>query len=479
MKFVLFFLLACMAASSCLLRALAEQEADKVPIKLDPANPHYFLFRQKPTVLITSGEHYGAVMNTAFDYHTYLKSLHADGLNLTRVFTGSYREPVWGPGTQNPLAPRSGQYLAPWSRSKSPGYKGGGNKFDLDHWDDAYFQRLKDFVQTAGQNGVVVEVVFFSQMYADDNWHLSPLYSENNVNGIGKGTWQEFASLNDGALVDREDALIHKITEELHTYENVYYELCNEPYSPVGTAKTRDWLDHLAATTEAAESAYPAKHLIAVQDPTTCDSPDISIYNFHYAYGDTWVGAMQGLERFYERNKPLAFDETETVDKATDEQTRRDAWAFLLSGGAVYDHLDMTFATDDATGTGKVEQDGKRYDGTDIRRQLGFLKGFVERFDFANMHPATSLLVSVPDGAKAYLLAEDGKAYALSLQAFKTGGLVLKIPGGHYRVEWWSPLTGKRVQTVEITHPGGDLKLTPPANQAEIALRIVAAAPRT
>ncbi|PYV86898.1 MAG: hypothetical protein DMG05_18595 [Acidobacteria bacterium] len=34
-------------------------------IKLHPDNPHYFLFRGQSTVLITSGEHYGAVLNLA------------------------------------------------------------------------------------------------------------------------------------------------------------------------------------------------------------------------------------------------------------------------------------------------------------------------------------------------------------------------------------------------------------------------------
>jgi hypothetical protein len=33
------------------------------PIALHPQNPHYFLFRSKPTILITSGEHYGALLN--------------------------------------------------------------------------------------------------------------------------------------------------------------------------------------------------------------------------------------------------------------------------------------------------------------------------------------------------------------------------------------------------------------------------------
>ena len=42
------------------------------PIALHPQNPHYFLWRGKPTVLVTSGEHYGTVLNPDFDYVKYL-----------------------------------------------------------------------------------------------------------------------------------------------------------------------------------------------------------------------------------------------------------------------------------------------------------------------------------------------------------------------------------------------------------------------
>jgi hypothetical protein len=38
-----------------------QSQSDKpAPIRLHPANPHYFLFRGKAVALITSGEHYGA-----------------------------------------------------------------------------------------------------------------------------------------------------------------------------------------------------------------------------------------------------------------------------------------------------------------------------------------------------------------------------------------------------------------------------------
>src|SRR5437764_5660240 len=98
--------------------AAAAPAAAEPPLALHPKNPHYFLFRGKPTVLISSGEHYGAVLNLDFNYAEYLDTLKADGLNLTRTFPGAYVEPL---GTfniaRNTLAPAAGRFICPWARS--------------------------------------------------------------------------------------------------------------------------------------------------------------------------------------------------------------------------------------------------------------------------------------------------------------------------------------------------------------------------
>src|SRR6476646_9542643 len=85
------------------------------PIRLHPKNPHYFLYREKAVALIGSGEHYGAVMNSDFDYHRYLATLEAEGMKYTRLFGGSYREvPSKSFGIlRNTLAPAPERYLAP------------------------------------------------------------------------------------------------------------------------------------------------------------------------------------------------------------------------------------------------------------------------------------------------------------------------------------------------------------------------------
>jgi hypothetical protein len=102
---------------------LTAAAASASPVRLNPKNPHYFLLPGKAVVLITSGEHYGAVLNEDFNYRRYLQALAADGLNYTRLFGGSYREV---PGKsfgilRNDLAPAAGRYRAPWARSSAPG----------------------------------------------------------------------------------------------------------------------------------------------------------------------------------------------------------------------------------------------------------------------------------------------------------------------------------------------------------------------
>ncbi|MCJ7504532.1 MAG: hypothetical protein MUP80_15950, partial [Acidobacteriia bacterium] len=98
------------------------------PIGLHPENPHYFIFQGKPTVLITSAEHYGAVVNKDFDYLAYFDELKSYGLNYTRIYPGFLFEPQGKFGNGNTLGPKPGSLVLPWARSKEPGYLFCGNK---------------------------------------------------------------------------------------------------------------------------------------------------------------------------------------------------------------------------------------------------------------------------------------------------------------------------------------------------------------
>jgi hypothetical protein len=438
------------------------------PIALHPDNPHYFLFRGKPTVLITSGEHYGAVLNLDFNYVAYLNELGARGFNLTRTFAGAYRE-IAGSFkiANNTLAPVArDRYICPWARTATPGAVDGGNKWDLNTWDDAYFKRLKDFVAQAGRRGVVVELVLFCTFYEDRLWDISPMNANNNVNNVGAVARTDAYALKEPALTAVQDALVRKIANELRDADNVYYEICNEPYF---AGVTLEWQRHIAATIADAEASFPAPHLTAqniankgarVSDP----NPAVSIFNFHYASPPDTVKQNYGL------NKVIGFDESGFRGTA-DLPYRTEAWAFILAGGAVYSNLDYSYTAAHPDGTAKVVAPTPGGGGPTLRSQLAILKDFVAGFDFIHARPDASVVVGLPEGIKAYALAKPGEQYAIYLQGGKgPAEFELYVSRGRYQAEWVNTRTGKVDKAQTVVHGGGKLALTSPNYSEDIAL---------
>ena len=465
-------------AVCCMLWTAGAAAAD--PIKLHPENPHYFLFRGRPTVLITSGEHYGAVLNRDFDCAGYLDVLKAHGFNLTRTFSGVYRE-VEGSFsiTGNTLAPARGRYLCPWARSTTPGAADGGMKFDLARWDRAYFDRLKDFVAQAGRRGIVVELVLFCTMYDERLWEASPMHARNNTAGVGKVGRHEVYSGKDKDLLAAQRAVTRKIVAELAGFDNVYFEVCNEPYERPGL--TAQWNDQIIAAIVEAEAPLAAKHLIAQgmafrAAPVTGLNKHVSVLNFHAA-------TPEAVRLNYGLGKVIADDETGGADRS-DRKYRTEGWDFILAGGGVYDHLDLSFTPDREDGTAFPLPPGTPGGGgPELRRQLQVLKEFIEGFDFLRMAPASEIIkgqrIEMPSGgakaqakATARALAEVGRAYALYVHGGTRAELLLELPAGNYRAEWVSTKTGKVEKAEGFAHAKGNRKLLSTPYSEDIALRI-------
>src|SRR5687768_77833 len=325
-----------LAASILSLLALVGGGAAAESIRLHPDNPHYFLWRGKPVILITSGEHYGAVLNLDFDYRKYLDTLAREKLNNTRTFTGgAYVEPQGAFNiARNTLAPAPGRFIAPWARTDQPGYAGGGNKFDLERWNDAYFQRFRDFVSYASGRAIIVEVNLFCPFYEEAQWKLSPFHTNNNVNRLGQIARTDVYTIDrHGGLLAAQERMTRKIVAELKDFDNVYYEICNEPYF-AGVAD--DWQRRVAQAVVEAEKGFPPerRHLIAqniangstkIADP----NPAVSVFNFHYC------NPPDAVAQNYALNRVIAYDET-GFKGTGDTVYRVHAWEFVLAGGGLF-----------------------------------------------------------------------------------------------------------------------------------------------
>jgi len=442
------------------------------PIGLHPQNPHYFEWRDKPTVLIGSGEHYGAVINLDFDYLKYLDTLKNDGLNQVRIFSGTFREVPGNFGiVDNTLTPAAGRYVCPWARSDVPGYAQGGNKFDLTKWDEAYFTRLKEVVAQAGQRGVVRELVLFTPLYVDTMWEVSPMNAGNNINGIGAIPKDEALTLKHANLVAAQEAVTRKLVQELNGFDNVYFEICNEPYARKVPA---DWEARIARTIAETEKELPHKHLIAQNISNKSAkienrNPLVSIFNFHYASPPDAVTINYGL------NKPIGHDETGFKGNG-DAVYRKEAWQFILNGGSVFSHLDYSFTVGHESGDYQIPAKTPGGGGKAFRRQMKIQKDFVEGFDFVQMKPVREVVKA--EGAVVYALAEAGKSYAAYLHG-KAQNASLELPVGNYRAEWVNVLQGNIEKAEDFAHAGGDKALVAPDYREDIALKVQStAAPR-
>ena len=461
-------------------------------LRLHPDNPHYLEWRGKPVVLITSAEHYGAVLNRDFDYVKYLDTLARDGCNLTRTFTGgAYLEP---PGAfridRNTLAPAPGRFIGPWARSDQPGAADGGNRHDLTRWNDAYFQRFRDFVAQAGRRGVVVEVNLFCPFYEETQWRLSPFNASNNVNGLGAGVARTnvYTLGRHGGLLEAQERLVRKFVEELRDFDNVYYEICNEPY--FGGVEL-EWQRRIADAIADAQKDHRQPKLVSqniangtakVRDPHAA----VSILNFHYTHPPAAVADNYALGR--------VIGENETGFRGQrDEVYRVEAWDFVTAGGGLFNHLDYSFAVGHEDGTFRYPAAQPGGGGTEFRRQLRVLRDFIHRFDFARMKPADDLVRSGRrEDVSIRVLAEPGRQYAIYLHnspapawkdkdRIRTGefrtDVELDAPAGTYRAEWIEPATGRVLRDETRPHTGGALPLRSPTYTQDAALRLTAAAP--
>jgi hypothetical protein len=479
------------------------------PIRVLASNPHYFARDGKPIVLVTSDHHYGAVIDADFDFARYLDYLAASGLNLTRIYPGAMFEVPDKYVAGNPLGPRPGRQILPWARSEATGAHPAlaepgqpSRRLDLDRWNPDYFARLKAFVDLAARKGVVVEVALFNGMYAD-SWPLMAFYHGNNVQGVGRYEADECGlfttrSARNEDVVRYQKAYEAKIATELNAWDNVIYDLCDEPLlqgRPDGSIVTLaeadvvPWLHAMRDAFLEAEAPLPKKHVLGQTVQSL--SPDLS--------GEPWCAwlpteyvraATAALEKNYAARKPLVNVESDyfgpgLVKPYTVDDVRVEGWWFLLGGGAGVINLNGEFHRGQETG------------GPDTRDRIvpqrKVLKDFLEGFDLAGMTRFDGVS-GVRAGAVASALAEPGEQYAVYVFHARGDGqwgahfvatpgtwrdtlALARVPAGHYRLEWVDPVSGAVRASETLDWKGGDLTVTTPAYSIDVALRVHATSP--
>jgi len=477
-------------------------------VRLDPDNPKYLLFRGKPLALVSASEHYGSVINRPFDYEKYLDDAAAHKITMTRTFL-LYREMQSARNPSSPCKPESPDFITPFVR-KGPGKAMDGEPvYDLDAWNPEYFERLHKFLDAASKRGIVVELTVFSNSYSPETWALNPLRAENNLQHVGAIEWEEYITLKDKELVRRQMAYARKIIDETSQYDNVYYEICNEPGGGIaGHATPADvdaWQEEMArvmrdemkrlnhphllsgqqAFTYAAKNAFPMDATFAGKTFDIVNDhplPNTLFDNRVFEMGNFMSKELMldGVGKFcraaYSRPKPTVMDEDNTASLYRDTTGwtihRKRAWTSLLSG-CHYDYIDFSITVGSESGTA-ASQAG-------IRTWMQHLSEFAASYDLVHSKPDTSWINEYPKHLFPSALSNSMHDYVAYLADARElsdseagnsigGSISLALPPGSYDVSLYSPTSGESSPAI-LMQGGVPFQVALPAFKQDILIR--------
>ncbi len=480
-------------------------------LSLLPENPKFFELRGKPFMLVTATEHYGAVMNRPFNYDRYLRHAAEVGHTLTRLFV-LFRELQSYCNPYSTCKPESPDYIAPFPRVGPGTALDGQPKYDLDQWNPEFFERLHGFLGLASELGIVVEVVLTSNTYAPNIWALNPLNAGNNINGLPEIEWHDYTTLRHPRVNEYQLRHIRKVAEETNRYDNILYEICNEPGGWLEnekglptTLEVDQWQAGIAKLIRGIEVRLPNQHLISGQMAFTYDnmeqpadhsfaSPSIDIVNIHPLPNTTYSGKRYDMGPFmskqlclkpfrdfclasWKENKPLNMDEDNVASQYKDFDGwtihRKRAWTALLSG-AHYDYIDFSIINYCETGSKESR--------AHIRCWIGHLSRFIHTFDLRRSRPIPDMSPEVPDDFcvcsfgipgedLAFYLADSRELGAHGAGEAMQISLEIPISTGDYCISAFSPATGQYSPWLPVS-AAGRLKLTTPVFQHDIVIRI-------
>ena len=468
------------------------RNASQNVIGVSEKNPHYFQYKGKEILLITSAEIYGAVINRKFDYRKYFDLLHKYGLNYTRMFTGAFIEKFGMSIPENNLAPEA-DTIVPWARSGEPGYIGGGNKFDLTKWDPEYFARLKDFISYAASKDIIVEVCFFNAQYPE-SYEYSPLYKDSNIQGIGDCDCKSFQYMDhDERLFAEQLRYVEKLVEETNEFDNIIYEFIDEPTLYLSDSqRAYKWISALIDKTIEVEARLPKKHMLAQQlefGVSFSDDDRVAIIVTQYIESlERQVGGMMALNNVYCYNKPIELNETAVLpdwfkcDAVV--SSRIESWEFMVGGGASFNQLNGYFSVSNPEG-----KNDKNYV---ILEGLKRLRTFMEGLDYVNMTRDTKSVIKVSGATSLSAMSEKGKQYAMYLHhsSLNFGEfyrshyvpnvgefspvITMDLEQGEYDIRFVEPATLNIIETQVLKCDGGRVDIKCPEYTVDLAILLKA-----
>jgi hypothetical protein len=441
------------------------------PLSVCPSNRRYFTDGSGKAIYLT-GSHTWANFASdqgngdppaGIDYDGYLDFLVAHNHNFFRgwVWDLAYSEQGrnGGPFRYSPF---------PWQRTGPDNATDGKPKFDLNKFDQAYFDRLRARAQAAGKRGIYVSIMLFQTYAVQFNRNERdgyPLDGRNNISGIDAGPSYDAHTLKIPAVTAKQEEYVRKVIDAVNDLDNVLYEIGNE-----GGDYSTQWQYHMFDFIHRYEKSKPKQHPVGMTFQHKGGSNAAL-----FASPADWISPQcsDGYD-----NDPLAADGSKVMIVDTDhgygwtalkkdEPAGQQAWVWknLVRGNQTL-FMDPYLAKIAGPNIGRNSPLGthpsEHYFGVGpdpywetIRLAMGRARTYTQKMDLAATAPHGEL------SSTAYCLANPGREYLV----YHPGGgksFTVTLKEGDYAFEWFNPTAGEIADTGTFTATAGSRSFTAP-----------------
>lgn len=407
----------------------------------------------------------------AFDYDKFLNFVETNNYNFFRLWRAeNARGGEAGPDFWfDPM---------PYERSDQCCAFDGGNKFDLEKFHQAYFDRMRERVIQAGERGIYVSIMMFDGWSVEGKfdghnpWVGHPFKLENNINNIngdvnGNGHGEDTHILIGTPFTALQEAYVRKVIDTVNDLDNVLYEVSNE--SPGDNPSTpemdgsKDWQYHMIQVIREYETTKPKQHAVGM-------TWEWLNGNNQYLYDSPadWISlGGAGELNTYEPPVTDGSENSKIIIADTDHLcgicgNGQWVWKSFTRGE---NPLLMDFYNNEATGRGMPFN---HPEAQEIRTQLSYTRTYATRMDLTAMAPQPGLCSTgyclahaAPQAAEylVYLPTGEGVASVLNNLFSAEGEVTVDLTASPLEllVEWFNPQNGAIVDGGTVQ--GGDSEL--------------------
>lgn len=455
-------------------------------------NPNFFEDASGVKTLLTGSHTWETLQDITtqtdtepFAWNDYLGMMELNGHNFLRLW-------VWEQ-CQRAAWTEEAVYFSPmpYLRTGETQALDGKPTFDLDHWNEDYFQRLRKRVIDAKERGIYVSIMLFQGWSLNktdsengDPYLGHPFNPENNVQGFAAPGIQHkeegdatLHSLKAGQeLTRRQEAYVTKVINTVNDLDNVLFEIINE-------GGTIDWTAHMIRFIHEYEKQLPYQHMVGM----TARITPLVLNEVLYQSEADWVSpANEPLDWIFPGTRRIQDFEENPPENHSGKVVVLDtdhlwghggnylwAWKSFCRG---YNPIFMdpwqplagTLNPDKVPWMylkGGICKDDRNFpDWAPLRSTMGVIRKYSERIDLANARPRSTL------SSTGYCLTDSNSFYLVFFENNQSATLNLTGTEGEFDVEWYIPILDRTIHGSETIKAGGYIAAEPPFTGAAVLL---------